>query len=69
MYFVYMLKNSDNDLYVGVSENPSERVVYHNQNMGSVFTKNKKNFVLVFEERYGTLKEARQREIQIKKMG
>jgi len=28
-----MIKNSVGKLYVGISENPKERVVYHNQKM------------------------------------
>ncbi len=67
MYYVYMDKNADNKLYVGVTQNPEKRLYYHNTNQGAEFTKNKGNFVTVFIEEYNTLKEARQREIQIKK--
>ena len=67
MYYVYMLKNSYDDLYVGISEKPNKRLVAHNKNQGANFTKNNKNFALVFLEEYGTLTEARKREMQIKK--
>jgi len=29
MYFVYMIKNSANKLYVGITEHPDERIQYH----------------------------------------
>jgi len=62
-----MDKNADNKLYIGVTQNPEKRLYYHNTNQGAEFTKNKGNFITVFIEEYNTLKEARQREIQIKK--
>ena len=67
MNYVYMIKNSNNELYVGISENPSNRLHTHNTNSGAMFTKNKKDFKLVFLEEHKTLAEARKREIQIKK--
>jgi len=67
MYFVYMIQNSSNKLYVGISENPNERVAYHNQKRGAKFTKYIPTFILVFTEKHESLAEARKREIQIKK--
>jgi len=67
MYSVYMIKNSANRLYVGTSENPEERVRYHNSKQGAKFTKYIPNFKIVFLEQYTTMTEARKREIQIKK--
>lgn len=66
MSFVYMIRDQDNRLYVGVSDNPQQRLRDHNRGAGAVFT-NTGNFRIVFLERYSTLKEARSREIQIKK--
>ena len=66
MSFVYMLKNLNNELYIGVSENPKQRVKNHNGQRGAGFTKIG-GFKIVFIEEYPNLKEARQREIQIKK--
>ena len=62
-----MLKNNFDDLYIGITENPNERLAYHNTKLGAQFTKNKQTFKIVFLEPYPTLLEARQREIQIKK--
>ena len=67
MHFVYMLKNSYGDLYVGITENPQQRLKYHNEKRGALFTKRDSKFQIVFLEEYLTLAEARKREIQIKK--
>jgi putative endonuclease len=67
MHFVYMIKNASNNLYTGITNNPGGRAHCHNTKQGANFTKNKNRFGIVFLEDYKTLKEARQREIQIKK--
>lgn len=67
MRYLYMIKNSVGKLYVGVTENPDKRVMYHNQKRGAQFTKYIPDFKIVFLEKYGSLLEARKREIQIKK--
>ncbi len=67
MHYVYMIKNSEGLLYVGVSEDLNKRMHYHNTNQGAEFTKNQNSFHLVFSEGYETLEEARKREVQIKK--
>lgn len=67
MYFVYMAENTSGKLYTGVSENPNQRIYYHNTKQGAQFTKSKEKFILVFKEEHPTLTEARKREIQIKK--
>lgn len=67
MYFVYMIKNSYDNLYIGITDNPERRLKEHNTKQGANFTKNRDEFKMVFLENQSTLKEARQREIQIKK--
>ena len=66
MAFVYMIRDQNNRLYVGVSIKPNKRLFDHNHNAGANFTSHG-NFEIVFLEEYPDLKEARQREIQIKK--
>jgi putative endonuclease len=66
MYYVYMIKDSKNRLYIGVTRNLNMRLSYHNTKRGSAFTKSG-NYKIVFSEEYLTLTEARKREIQIKK--
>ncbi len=67
MYFVYMIKNDFNKLYVGITADLKDRLFYHNSKMGAEFTKGKAKFKIVFSETYNTLAEARRREIQVKK--
>ena len=67
MYFVYMLRNSYNDLYIGITDDPSRRLKCHNENRGALFTKRDSVFSIVFLEEHPTLVDARKREIQIKK--
>ena len=58
MQFVYALKSrKDGKLYVGCTANIEERLEYHNS--GKVFsTKNRRPFVLVFQEAYENKYEA-----------
>ena len=67
MYYVYIIKNEYDKLYIGITENLQNRLYYHNTKQGAQFTKSKSKFFLVFSEEYKTLAEAREREIQIKK--
>ena len=62
-----MIKSQDDDLYIGVTDNPERRLNEHNSKIGSRFTKQRSNFNIVFLEKHQNLKEARIREIQIKK--
>lgn len=66
MYFVYIIKNADDKLYVGITNDLEKRLQYHNAGHGAVFTKNSNNFGVEFYEKYDTLAQARNREIQIK---
>ena len=67
MYFLYMIKDSYNHVYIGVTNNPERRLEEHNNKQGAKFTKKLSNFHIVFLENYPTLAHARKREIQIKK--
>ncbi|MDQ5955087.1 MAG: putative endonuclease [Patescibacteria group bacterium] len=67
MYFVYMLKNSADKLYVGITDNPKRRLQEHNTQRGATYTSRIPTFKIVFLEEYQTLFQARAREIQIKK--
>ena len=62
-----MIKNSYENLYIGVTDNPERRLSEHNTKRGSDFTKARDKFRIVFLEEQGSLAEARKREIQIKK--
>lgn len=67
MYFVYILRNNQNKLYIGQTTNLSARVGRHNSGQGSRFTKQySMSFVLVYSEQYETQLKAMQREKQLK---
>jgi putative endonuclease len=67
-YFVYILKCSDNTLYVGCTNNLTRRLFQHNNSKkGAHYTKLRRPVTLLYSEEYQTLKEGRQREYQIKK--
>ena len=67
MYFVYMIKDLLCRFYIGVSRDPNIRINIHNRKQGAKFTKFGVDFKIVFLKKYPTFKEARIREIQIKK--
>lgn len=66
MYFVYILVNPQNKLYVGCTLKLQKRLERHNLGLGAEFTKRNKNFKLIYFEEYTTLLQARRREHQIK---
>lgn len=66
MYYVHILRNFKNHLYVGSSENINVRLKRHNVGDGAEFTKRNKAFQLVYQETFDSLLEARRRESQIK---
>jgi putative endonuclease len=67
MFYIYMIRNQYNNLYIGITDNPTRRLYEHNTHRGSNFTKVRNIFEIVFLEKHTTLSKARSREIQIKK--
>ncbi len=67
MYYLYILKNPQGRLYIGISKSPIQRLTLHNTGKGSKFTSDYQDFSLVYTESYPTLKEVMQRERQLKK--
>lgn len=65
-YFVYILKNSDNKLYIGQTSDLNRRLKDHTRSKAAVFTKKHKGFKLVYFEKFQTLLESRRRENQLK---
>ena len=63
---LYILRLSDNRLYIGISKNPQKRLMYHRQSKGAKFTKYSKNPTLVYTEEFPDLINAMRREKQIK---
>lgn len=67
MFIVYFLKGLKNHLYIGCTSDLDKRLKRHQSGNGAEFTVRNKAFDIVFKERFATLKEALQREAQIKK--
>lgn len=66
-FVVYMLKCIDGSLYIGSTNNIQKRVHQHNfLKSGARYTKQRRPVKLVYAETYITLREARQREYQLK---
>lgn len=67
MYFTYILECADDTLYVGCTNNLEKRLEQHNDSKwGAHYTKIRRPVVLKYSETFATLKEARQRESEIK---
>jgi len=66
MNYLYILKSlKDGNHYVGITSNLNERLKYHNS--GRVrSTKNRIPFVMIYNEEYNTIGEARVREKYLK---
>ena len=68
-YVVYILKCKDSSLYVGCTNNFQERIKEHNESKkGAHYTKIRRPVTLAHKEEYKTLKEARKREAEIKRL-
>lgn len=68
-YFLYILECADTTLYVGSTNDLKKRLREHNHmKKGAHYTKIRRPVVLKYKESFATLKEARQREIEIKRL-
>ena len=65
MYWVYILKNSQNRIYIGQTNNLDSRIKRHNNNE-EISTKNRGLFNVIHQEIYRTRSEAMRREKQLK---
>ena len=66
-YFTYILECSDNSFYVGCTNNLEKRLQEHNESKwGAHYTKIRRPVILRYSEKFVTLKEARQREAELK---
>lgn len=69
MYYLYLLRCSDNSLYCGQTKNLKRRIKEHNSNDSkSKYTRAKRPVKLVYFEKYKTVNEVLRREFEIKKM-
>lgn len=66
-WYVYIAKTRTGRYYTGITTNPSERVIKHNQGKGSQLAKQQGPFTLIYTSKsFLSKSEARKREAQIK---
>lgn len=66
-YFIYILECADKSLYVGCTNDLNKRLKQHNDSKwGAHYTKIRRPVTLRYSEVFRTLREARQRESEIK---
>lgn len=68
MWYIYVLKCSDNSLYTGISTNPAKRLITHNKGKGSKYIRSKRPAELVYYEKALSKGRALKREFEIKKL-
>jgi putative endonuclease len=67
MYHAYILRCSDDTLYIGSTNDLEKRFHEHNNlKSGAHYTKIRRPVALVYSEEYATLSEARKRECYLK---
>jgi len=65
MFFCYILECTNHSFYIGVTDDPLQRVRYHNEGKGSDWTAARRPVSLVWTEEHSTLSSARKREHQL----
>jgi putative endonuclease len=69
MWFVYLLRCSDNSLYCGITNNLNRRINEHNSSSkGAKYTRSRRPVSLVFSQTSSNRSEASKLEAKIKKM-
>ena len=67
-FFVYILQCADGTLYTGWTTDPERRLGVHNSGAGAKYTRSRLPVCMVYCERCGSEREARQRECAVKAM-
>ena len=67
MYYLYIVRSSDDRLYIGITENLNQRIKQHQSGNGAMYTKNFFGARLVYFEKYKRRIEVESREKQIKR--
>ena len=68
MYYVYLLRCSDNSLYCGYTNDLEKRIKTHNEGKGAKYTKSRLPAYLCYCEEFSDKSDALKREIEIKKL-
>lgn len=68
MFYTYILQSeTDNSFYIGSTKDLDSRIIRHNKGY-SRYTKAKRPWRLVYNEKYKTLSEAKKREYYLKSL-
>ena len=67
MNFLYILRTSSNDLYIGITRELPQRIWRHNVGKGAEWIKTHRNATLVYSEKHPDISSTRRRENQIKR--
>jgi len=65
-WFFYIVECRDGSLYSGITNDLEGRIEKHNKGAGAKYTSGRRPVTLVYNERYGSVSEARKREAQVK---
>ena len=65
-WFVYVLLCNDQSLYTGISNNPQQRLVEHQNAKGGRYTRSHKSVKIVYQEQFSSKSAALKREAEIK---
>ena len=68
MFYVYILKCSDDTLYTGFTVDILKRLDTHNNGLGAKYTRGRVPVELVYQEALSSKSEAMKREIAIKRL-
>lgn len=62
MWFVYLLENSKDNIYIGFTQNIEKRLIRHNRFKGLLWTQGRGEWKLIYSETFESKREAMQRE-------
>ena len=66
MYYVYILRCSDDTLYTGITTDPERRLKQHNSGTAAKYTRSRRPVEMVYKETALGKSEALKRELEIK---
>ena len=69
MYYLYILKCSDNTLYTGITTSLSRRIKEHNSSkLGAKYTRGRQPVKLVYSKKFSNRSQASKEELRVKKL-
>ena len=68
MFYIYIVRCSDNTLYTGFTNNVEKRIKTHNKKLGAKYTRGRTPVELLYQEEFDDKSSALKRECFIKKL-